>query len=229
MKIISRKEAKALNLKRYFIGKPCKNGHISEREVGNGKCFECRREYRREHYANHREEISKYKKEYNANHKEKRGEYSKEYYANHKEERREYNKEYRVNRKEEIAEYGREYRVNHKEKIAEYRVNHKEEIAEYHANHKEEKAENNREYRKNNPGKIRASNANRRAAKKQRIPFWADLDAIKEFYEQCPDGYHVDHVIPLQGELVSGLHVAENLQYLTPSENSRKHNKFEIL
>ena len=67
-----------------------------------------------------------------------------------------------------------------------------------------------------------------RAAKLNRAPSWSDLDKIKEIYENCPDGHHVDHIIPLQGERVSGLHVPENLQYLTISENCSKGNKFQI-
>jgi hypothetical protein len=68
----------------------------------------------------------------------------------------------------------------------------------------------------------------RRTAKIQRTPAWADLDKIAKVYKDCPPGMTVDHVIPLRGKLVSGLHVHNNLQYLTPSENAKKKNKFEI-
>lgn len=81
-------------------------------------------------------------------------------------------------------------------------------------------------WRKANPGKRNALNAKRRAAKLQRTPKWADLEAIKQFYINCPEGYDVDHIIPLQGNNVSGFHVLENLQYLTKSENCSKGNKF---
>jgi 5-methylcytosine-specific restriction endonuclease McrA len=64
------------------------------------------------------------------------------------------------------------------------------------------------------------------ANKLKRTPAWADLEAIELFYLNCPDGYEVDHIIPLQGKKVSGLHVLDNLQYLTMYENRSKGNKF---
>lgn len=70
----------------------------------------------------------------------------------------------------------------------------------------------------------RARNAKRRATKINATPSWANLSLIKRIYENA-EGMHVDHIIPLQGELVCGLHVENNLQYLTPEENSRKGNK----
>lgn len=41
MEIISRKEALAKGLPRYFTGKPCKHGHVAERSAGCGKCIAC--------------------------------------------------------------------------------------------------------------------------------------------------------------------------------------------
>jgi len=69
-------------------------------------------------------------------------------------------------------------------------------------------------------------NNKRRATKLQRTAPWADLKAIKEFYLNCPKGYHVDHIVPLQGTNVSGLHVLNNLQYLTATQNLKKGNKY---
>jgi hypothetical protein len=71
-----------------------------------------------------------------------------------------------------------------------------------------------------------------RAAKLQRIPNWVtpeELLEIDKFYKECPKGFQVDHVYPLQGDFVSGLHVRANLQYLTASENASKRNKFTPL
>lgn len=73
-----------------------------------------------------------------------------------------------------------------------------------------------------------ARNANRRASLKQRTPKWADLEKIKSIYQERPEGFHVDHIIPLQGGKVSGLHVPENLQYLKAEDNIKKSNKFKV-
>lgn len=82
---------------------------------------------------------------------------------------------------------------------------------------------------------IRHHAAKRRAFKLQRTPSWADMEAIKVIYRQArmlSTGtgvpHHVDHKVPLQGKQVSGLHVHQNLQILTGSENSKKSNRFEV-
>ena len=69
-------------------------------------------------------------------------------------------------------------------------------------------------------------NALREAGKKKRTPRWANRESIQDFYRRCPKGHTVDHIIPLNGKTVSGLHVRENLQYLSSSENSAKHASF---
>jgi len=74
----------------------------------------------------------------------------------------------------------------------------------------------------------------RRAARLHRTPPWSDLDAMRAVYAEAQMitretgiQHHVDHVIPLQGALVSGLHVPGNLQIITGTENSRKRNRYE--
>lgn len=76
--------------------------------------------------------------------------------------------------------------------------------------------------------------AKRRAAELQATPIWAQKDLIEVFYEfsallgQATGAeYEVDHVIPLQGVLVSGLHVETNLRVIPKHDNRVKANKFE--
>ena len=66
----------------------------------------------------------------------------------------------------------------------------------------------------------------RRAFKLKAVPQWANLEIIKEIYKKCKNGYHVDHIIPLQNKYVCGLHVENNLQYLKAKDKLSKGNKF---
>lgn len=77
-----------------------------------------------------------------------------------------------------------------------------------------------------NPEVYRSISARCRAARLKRVPPWSETEAIREFYKNCPQGYEVDHIHPLLGKTISGLHVLANLQYLPKLENRAKGNKF---
>lgn len=79
--------------------------------------------------------------------------------------------------------------------------------------------------KKLNRGLYNSSSAKRHATKLKATPSWGQ-QGIKEFYTKCPKGYHVDHIIPLQGKTVCGLHVLNNLQYLPAQENLSKGNNY---
>lgn len=68
----------------------------------------------------------------------------------------------------------------------------------------------------------------REITESRQTPKWADRSKIREIYVNRPDGCHVDHIIPLRGKKVSGLHVENNLQYLPIAENMKKHNTYHI-
>jgi hypothetical protein len=85
-----------------------------------------------------------------------------------------------------------------------------------------------RNWRKNNLDYDRFRAATYRARKLNQTPSWANLDKIKEIYLNCPEGYHVDHIIPLKGKLVAGLHVENNLQCLPARENLAKRNLYVV-
>lgn len=97
---------------------------------------------------------------------------------------------------------------------------------EQDATHRAKRLAKSASYRSRNLKRIVARNAARHAAKRQRTPSWSERCQIEEFYKNCPPGFHVDHIIPLNGAVVSGLHVLANLQYLRAVDNIRKGNSF---
>ena len=91
-----------------------------------------------------------------------------------------------------------------------------------------------RTWRKKNPGKVSASTMRRIAAKARAVPPWADHARIAAVYAEAARltkatgiPHHVDHIVPIQGKQVCGLHWHENLRPLPASENSRKGNRFD--
>lgn len=100
--------------------------------------------------------------------------------------------------------------------------------------------ENHLNYRRTAYKNNRAKEILRAAIRENRIkqhqtPSWADLTEINTIYKQATrrsliEGikYHVDHIIPLNGDLVSGLHVPDNLQVIPASLNLSKSNQFAI-
>jgi hypothetical protein len=114
---------------------------------------------------------------------------------------------YASNRKTAYARHQR-WRVEHPEKAASYA----------------------RQWQKANPGRTSALAAKHRAAKRKATPKWLTSDQIArmaEMYDRAAAlGFHVDHIVPLAGKNVCGLHVPWNLQLLSPADNIRKHNRF---
>ena len=166
----------------------------------------------------------------------------------HKPSCRKCHKEYKDANKDKTAAYNEATKEHRKIKAAKYFQENKEaiyahrktdKVVSYHKKYlkdNEEKiAAQSREWRQSNRGSVRSHRAKRRAAIKQATVPWADMKAIKEIYKEAvrlsdESGiqYEVDHIIPLTGVEVCGLHWEENLRILTAKENGSKYNKLLI-
>lgn len=218
MEKISRKDAAAVGLKVYYTGIACKRGAITERSVRTGWCLcqACKAAIAESKEASMKRWIEK--PGVRDGMRAKWAEYGKRYYEQHK---------------DQINSKAKKWAAANKDKARAAALAH------YHRN-KEALAEPKRarakKFRDENPAKVRAYIIERRKGRKLATPAWADFDAINKIYKQAKrlekiDGIkrHVDHVIPIMGKAVCGLHVAENLQILTAQENIAKRNIFEII
>lgn len=129
----------------------------------------------------------------------------------------------------------REKRLAHKK---EYYAQNRERILEVEQKRYEKQSERlkqqARDFRKNNPDKHNALNARTRASKLQALPKWLNEDdkwMMKEAYSLAQLRtrlfgfmWHVDHIVPLRGKNVCGLHVPWNLQVIPATENLSKSN-----
>ena len=88
----------------------------------------------------------------------------------------------------------------------------------------------NREYNKTPNGRSikKVHKIAYRASVEQAKVAWADQGKIATIYESARSlGYHVDHIVPLNSEVVCGLHVEHNLTVLQPKDNIKKSNRFD--
>lgn len=112
-------------------------------------------------------------------------------------------------------------------------------VMEWKKNNPERKRENDKRWRENNIDKKRSHQAFRRAKVKSATPPWLTKEHKKQIgliYKEAlrltqETGilFHVDHVVPLNGRTVSGLHVPWNLQVMKAEDNHRKSNKTDHL
>lgn len=140
-------------------------------------------------------------------------------------------KAYNEANKENISAKKREYYLANKEKIDARNI-------AYNKKNKEILRKKRSEWSLKNPGKDASYVKKYQASKLQRTPAWlTDFDKLKIqcMYQMAAmytrvngESWHVDHEIPLQGKIVSGLHVPSNLRVVRGVENISKSNRYEV-
>jgi hypothetical protein len=206
--------AKKLGAKYYFTGKPCKRGHVDKRHL-TGACVACTRERnladREAHYLG------------SAKWREANREYLRQ-------KQRQY---YRANA-ERCQATNRAWAKANPECAKESERRRREKLLADPAA-LEARREIARRWHRQFPEKQSAATRRRKLAKIERTPTWLTADQRAEmtaFYAEAVRlsretgiTHEVDHIIPLQGENVCGLHVPWNLQILTAEANRSKGNK----
>lgn len=104
----------------------------------------------------------------------------------------------------------------------------------FHNRNKGKRAAQHAEWARRNRDKRNAACAKRKAAKLRATPKWVNWNKVRAIYRQAKllqeftgVPMHVDHIVPLQGENVCGLHWEGNLQIIPASENCSKSNKWD--
>lgn len=243
MQKISRKEAKEKGLKRYFTGKPCKHGHVSERHV-SGICIVCGNERQRQYQQDNKDRLNQY---YQDN-KARIAEQQRKHYQDNKERNTQWYQDYsnrkgqyRTDNKDSISEWKRQWGKDNKARISEqkkqYREDNKDSISEYQ-----------KQWNKDNPLQVFIRNTINRMIsdwKGGREKTEALLGYTNEQLEQriefnFKDGmswenrseWHIDHKKPISRFIKQGItdpkiiNALSNLQPLWAKDNLSKGASF---
>lgn len=206
--VISRAEARAKGLKRYFTGKPCCRSHLAERVTNNKMCVECHRYYQRGYY----------KKNVESEKARTRATYKKD-----PERGIAYQRDYREKNPEKIRDMGRTYYEKNSDKI-------RTRNQSYYERNSEKLKALCLEWARLNPLKKRTYSSNRSARKRAAGGAHTDqdiLEILKLQRHKCAycrsglkDKYHVDHIWPV---IRGGTNDRRNLQVLCRPCNLKKH------
>jgi hypothetical protein len=233
----TRQEAKALGLPTCF-GSPCqKHPELEGLRRVSGACAECAKEHLR---SSRRSDPDRTRAQEKKDRLKAMADPAKA------QKKRDQDVEYRAKNREKCAEIIKAWSAKNPEKVREYARKTKLKNAEtirmkgvrYRLENPEKRKQTTRNWRQNNKHLVAAAQQRRHAAELKRTPGWLSDDehwVMQQAYEIAAVrtklfgfSWHVDHIIPLQGRRVSGLHVPLNLQVIPGVENMRKLNKFEV-
>lgn len=143
--------------------------------------------------------------------------------------RREYTQAQRERKKQYLAEYTAAHAND-----SGWKERRREANAKWRANNKDRVAAANAQWKRENSAKVLASTRKRQTAKQRACPSWADTKHIEMFYIGAKFveslfgvKHHVDHIVPLRGKNVCGLHIPVNLRIPPAEENMRKGNRWQ--
>ncbi len=234
--IVTKKEAIELSLTRYFTGKPCKNGHIAQRQTKKSTCCECSKIKTREFELKNKGNRKKEKQDYYKNNKDKILKRCKKNQNKNKEKIRNYTKLRYSNNREYVLGIGKKYREKKKVLDPLFSKKNREKSLVYYHENKEKCRDKSKKYFKENPLKNTQYKANRRGrvignggsstAKQAK-------DLLEKQKYKCVNCKcclknnikHFDHIIPVK---LGGTSDINNMQWLCAKCNTSKHAKHPI-
>lgn len=209
---VSRQEALKNGLVKYYTGVSCKKGHDSERNTKQGHCCECNKIHGVVFRKNNPNASAGYSKKYRKNDPERTKKQAKKQYLRLK------------------------AKHNGTVPLMTTPERRKAASAKYYKNNVAKMAQRGKRWRQDNPDKHSSKAARYRANKRMATPpVISEMDSffIEEIYhlaklrsKNTDIAWHVDHIVPLKGEKVCGLHVPINMQVITAFANLSKGNNY---
>jgi len=181
----------------------CGKGHDKNitGKYSDNECMECVREHNKEYYRKNKKKERRRKKKWERKNKKKIRHYTKTYYDIHK---------------DQIAKATKKWEERHPTYRLKQSRSKKIKIAA-------------KRWKKTHKGIVQAIGIKSQTNRQLRVVAWTDWNKVIKVYKNKPKGKAVDHVIPLCGKKVAGLHVSWNLQYLTKLQNGKKGNRIDLI
>lgn len=198
---MKKREAKALSLKFYSTGKPCKHGHLSDRYTSTAVCVKC---------------VMIQSTAWRLANPEKHSASTQKWIDGNRELHGTRVKRWQAANKDKVRADAKAWVAANPEKVKAKALRHI----------------------KKHPDAYTARSVASVAKRAKRVPQWLTSDdrwVMREAYNLAKLRtnvfgfvWEVDHIIPLRGKLVSGLHVPTNLQVIPKTDNRRKRNHYSL-